>query len=63
MQKLISLKSETGVTVFMRTDMISSFFYVKDKDITEVVIGPAAEVNAYHFPGDHTDRIINAIMN
>ena len=62
MQKLISLKTETDITVFMRTDMISSFFYMKDKDITEVFVGPSAQLNVYHFPGDHTDRIINAIM-
>ena len=60
MTKLINLKAELS-EVWIRVDMISSFYYYEAKDVTYVYVGPSQNLNVYEFPGNHVDEIIAAI--
>ena len=58
---LLYLTTSKGVKVWIKTETISSFYYLEDENETTVLVGPANALNAFHFPGNHVEEIIAAI--
>jgi len=61
MDTLLYLITNKGIKVWIRTEMISSFFYSEEENVTTVFVGPANALNAFNFPGNHTEELIAAI--
>ena len=61
MINLMNLTNEHA-EVWIRVDMISSFYYIPSKDRTYVYVGPSQELNVYDFNGNHVAEIIAAIQ-
>lgn len=61
MDPLLYLITDNGVKVWIRIEMISSFYYSEEENATTVFVGPANVLNAFKFPWNHTDEIIVAI--
>lgn len=60
MQALISLKTFSENTMYIKTAMIEAFCYNEKEKITYVWTVGCSD-DTYKFPGDHTDEIIAAI--
>lgn len=49
------MKFNNGNSLFLNTEYITSYGYLKDRD--ETVVSVLSEANAIYFPGDQTEEI------